>query len=114
MATDSLGWVSPSVVFRGLLVDAAFINFSNAIGSQADYLRFEFALPVPAVLTEGSVDRLTIRARDNLVTALAGGAGEPSQYAIARGYGGSDVYHRGRAFICGFRSRTPGPLARWV
>lgn len=67
----------------------SYLNFVNAIFSQADYLQVNFAFPKPIVLTEGSTDALTIRIRDNLVTALViGGGGAPTarQYAIARGY----------------------------
>lgn len=67
----------------------SYLNFTNAIFTQADYLQLNFTFPTPIVLTEGSTDALTIRIRDNLITALViggGGAPTPRQYAIARGY----------------------------
>jgi hypothetical protein len=62
-----------------------FTNFVNAVSSQSDYLMFMFEFATPVVLTEGSTDRLTIRIRDNLITAITSTA-TPRQYAIARGY----------------------------
>jgi hypothetical protein len=62
-----------------------FTNLINAISAQSDYLMFMFEFDTPVVLTEGSTDRLTIRIRDNLITALVSTA-TPRQYAIARGY----------------------------
>lgn len=40
MATDSLGWVSPSVVFRGLLVGAGYV-FNHVQTTVADILASE-------------------------------------------------------------------------
>lgn len=62
-----------------------FINFTNAISPQSDYLQIVFEFDKPVVLTEGSSDRLVIRIRDNLVAALVSTA-TPRQYALARGY----------------------------
>jgi hypothetical protein len=62
-----------------------FVNLVNAISAQSDYLQFTFNFDTPIVLTEGSSDRLIMRIRDNLITALVSTA-TPRQYAIARGY----------------------------
>lgn len=62
-----------------------FINLVNAVSAQSDHLQFTFNFDTPIVLTEGSTDRLLIRIRDNLITALTSSA-TPRQYAIARGY----------------------------
>lgn len=62
-----------------------FVNLVNAISAQSDYLQFTFTFDTPIVLTEGSTDRLIMRIRDNLITALVSTA-TPRQYAIARGY----------------------------
>lgn len=63
----------------------SFINFTNAISAQSDYLRISFSFATPIVLTQGSADRLTMRIQDNLVAALVSAA-TPRQYALARGY----------------------------
>lgn len=63
----------------------SFVNFINAITAQSDYLQIKFDFVQPIVLTEGSADRIVIRIRDNLLTALVSSA-TPRQYAIARGY----------------------------
>lgn len=63
----------------------SFVNFINAITAQSDYLQIKFDFVQPVVLTEGSSDRIVIRIRDNLITALVS-SGTPRQYAIARGY----------------------------
>lgn len=62
-----------------------FVNFTNAISAQSDYLQIVFDFDKPVVLTEGSTDRLIIRIRDNLIAALVSTA-TPRQYALARGY----------------------------
>lgn len=62
-----------------------YINFTNAISAQSDYLQIVFDFDQPIVLTEGSSDRLVIRIRDNLIAALVSTA-TPRQYALARGY----------------------------
>lgn len=68
-----------------LIYADSFTNFVNAISAQSDYFEVRFTFDVPIVLTKGSTDRLVIRIRDNLVTALVSAA-TPRQFAIVQGY----------------------------
>ena len=58
-----------------------FTNLVNSVGTQEDYLAFDFLFEsrAPVVLTEGTLDSITIRINDDL-TAI------DKQIAIARGY----------------------------
>jgi hypothetical protein len=58
-----------------------FTNLVNSVGTQEDYLAFDFLFEsrAPVVLTEGTLDSITIRINDDL-TAI------DKQVAIARGY----------------------------
>lgn len=56
-----------------------FLNFVNAVGSQDDYVSFDFELDKPVVLAAGGGDAVIVRIRDNL-TALN------SFRCIVRGY----------------------------
>jgi len=46
----------------------SYVNFVNAIGSQEDFLSFDFNFEVPIVLPPDSQDRIVIKVRDNLVS----------------------------------------------
>lgn len=56
-----------------------FLNLINSVGTQEDYLHFDFTFDRPVVLTEGTLDSLTIRINDDLTSI-------DKQIAIARGY----------------------------
>jgi hypothetical protein len=56
-----------------------FINLVNAVGTQEDYLQFQFAFDQPVVLPDGSEDRIVIEVNDDLTPIDA-------MFAIARGY----------------------------
>ena len=52
---------------------------TNAVSSQSDYLHFDFTFDRPVVLTEGTLDALTIRINDDLTPI-------DKHIAVARGY----------------------------
>lgn len=56
-----------------------FINLVNAVGTQEDYLQFQFAFDQPVVLPDGSEDRIVIQVNDDLTPI-------DTMFAIARGY----------------------------
>ena len=56
-----------------------FTNLINSVGSQEDYLHFDFTFDRPVVLAEGSTDALILRVSDDL-TAI------DKHLAVARGY----------------------------
>lgn len=57
----------------------AFTSLVNSVGSQEDYLHFDFTFDRPVVLAEGSTDTLTLRVSDDL-TAI------DKHLAVVRGY----------------------------
>ena len=56
-----------------------FVALTNAVSSQSDYLHFDFTFDRPVVLTEGTLDALTIRINDDLTPI-------DKHIAVARGY----------------------------
>lgn len=62
----------------------SFTNFVNSVGSQDDYISFDFDLDKPVVLAAGGGDALIVRIRDNLTTLN-------SFRCIVRGYQESTV-----------------------
>lgn len=56
-----------------------YINFTNSISAQIDYLQFFFKFDKPIVLPDGSNDKLVFRIQDDLSSLTA-------MYSIARGY----------------------------
>lgn len=107
MATDSLGWVSPSAVFRGLLVGAAY-TFNHVQSTVADVLGFE--------VTGGSYQRVSVTSRSaqldlpgnralckasSLVFPLLSGVSPPpSGLIIYKQVGGNDNTPANDPLIC--------------
>ena len=57
----------------------SFTNLVNAVGTQDDYVSFDFDLDKPVVLASGGGDSIIVRIRDNLTTVN-------SFRCIVRGY----------------------------
>lgn len=107
MATDSLGWVSPSVVFRGLLVGSVYA-FNHVQTTVADILGFEISggtyQRVGILNRSAQLDlagnRALCRADSVVFPLLSGVSAAPSGLIIYKQVGGNDVTPGDDPLIC--------------
>jgi len=73
-------FVNP-IVYMGDFFDFAdgYLNLTNSVGSQEDFLSFDFDFDVPVVLTPNSTNRVVLKVQDDLTSI-------DLFKAIARGY----------------------------
>lgn len=67
-----------------LLYASEFTNLVGGISTNEDFLRIDFVFPVPVVLTEGSVDKIVVRIRDDMTSAL--GSANAKQCTLGIGW----------------------------
>jgi hypothetical protein len=105
MATDSLGWVNPGVVFRGLLVDASYV-FNHVQTTVADILGSEVSggtyqrVPITnrTVALDLSGNRALCKAANAVFPLLSGVT--PSGLIIYKQTGGTDLTPGDDPLVC--------------
>lgn len=105
MATDSLGWVNPSVIFRGLLVGASY-TFNHVQTTVADILAYEVSggnyqrvgITSRTASLDLSGNRALCKAANPLFPLLTGVT--PSGLIIYRQIGGNDLTPGDDPLIC--------------
>jgi hypothetical protein len=105
MATDALGWIQPSVVFRALLVGASY-TYNHVQTTVADILAFEVSGGSYARVTVGSRtvvldlsgDRALCKCANPLFPLLSGVT--PSGLIIYKQVGGDDLTPGNDPLIC--------------